>query len=80
MALMCITALIIFYIWPTAVPVANIDWSHYPNVDFLKKVDASGNACPSLHVATAIFSAKLYSESERKLTTIQSFLNLLTTS
>ena len=56
MALMCITALIIFYIWPTAVPVANIDWSHYPNVDFLKKVDASGNACPSLHVATAFFS------------------------
>lgn len=32
------------------------------------------------HAATAIFSAKLYSESERKLTTIQSFLNLLTTS
>ena len=56
MALMCITALIIFYFWPTAVPVANIDWSHYPNVDFLKNVDASGNACPSLHVATAFFS------------------------
>ena len=32
------------------------------------------------HAATAIFSAKLYSESERKLTTIQSFLDLLTTS
>ena len=56
MALMCITALIIFYIWPTAVPVANIDWAQYPNVDFLKNVDASGNACPSLHVATAFFS------------------------
>lgn len=56
MALMCLTALIIFYIWPTAVPVANIDWAQYPNVDFLKNVDASGNACPSLHVATAFFS------------------------
>ena len=56
MALMCITALIIFYLWPTAVPVANIDWSQYPNVNFLKNVDASGNACPSLHVATAFFS------------------------
>ena len=56
MASMCIIALIIFYFWPTAVPVANIDWSHYPNVDFLKNVDASGNACPSLHVATAFFS------------------------
>ena len=30
--------------------------------------------------ATAIFAAKLYSQSERKLTTIQSFLELLTTS
>ena len=29
--------------------------------------------------ATAIFSAKLYSEAERKLNTIQEFLNLLTT-
>lgn len=32
------------------------------------------------HAATAIFSAKLYSQSERKLNTIQSFLDLLTTS
>lgn len=56
MALMCIAALIIFYILPTAVPVAHIDWAQYPNVDFLKNVDASGNACPSLHVATAFFS------------------------
>jgi len=32
------------------------------------------------HAATAVFSAKLYSESERKLSTIQSFLDLLTTS
>ena len=29
------------------------------------------------HAATAIFSSKLYSESKRKLTTIQGFLNLL---
>jgi transcriptional regulator with GAF, ATPase, and Fis domain len=29
------------------------------------------------HAATALFSAKLYSQSERKLTTIQSFLDLL---
>ena len=26
------------------------------SVNFLKNVDASGNACPSLHVATAVFS------------------------
>jgi len=30
------------------------------------------------HAATAIFSSKLYSESERKLTTIQGFLDMLT--
>jgi nitrate/nitrite-specific signal transduction histidine kinase len=30
------------------------------------------------HAATAIFSSKLYSESERKLSTIQGFINLLT--
>ncbi|HUP49354.1 MAG TPA: GAF domain-containing protein [Thermoanaerobaculia bacterium] len=31
------------------------------------------------HAATAVFSSKLYSQSERKLNTIQSFLDLLTT-
>lgn len=31
------------------------------------------------HAATALFSSKLYSQSERKLTTIQGFLDLLTT-
>ena len=30
------------------------------------------------HAATAIFSSKLYSESERKLSTMQGFINLLT--
>ena len=52
----CLAGLIIFYFWPTAVPAAHIDWSRYPDVDFLKNLDAAGNACPSLHVATAVFS------------------------
>ncbi len=30
------------------------------------------------HAATAIFSSRLYSDSERKLSTIQGFLDLLT--
>jgi membrane-associated phospholipid phosphatase len=55
-ALMSIAGLAIFYFWPTTIPAANIDWTRYPDVDFLKNIDASGNACPSLHVATAIFS------------------------
>jgi membrane-associated phospholipid phosphatase len=56
MAATCLTGLIIFYFWPTVVPEARIDWAQYPNVDFLKDLDAAGNACPSLHVTTAIFS------------------------
>ena len=56
MAATCLAGLIVFYFWPTAVPAANIDWAQYPDVNFLKSMDASGNACPSLHVATAVFS------------------------
>lgn len=54
---MCLLALAIFYWLPNAVPPANIDWTLYPGVAFLKGVDAAGNACPSLHVATAVFSS-----------------------
>jgi membrane-associated phospholipid phosphatase len=56
MAGTCLAGLIVFYFWPTAVPAADIDWARYPGVKFLKGMDASGNACPSLHVATAVFS------------------------
>jgi membrane-associated phospholipid phosphatase len=47
----------IFLVWPTAVPPSEIDWSQHPAFAFLKSVDASGNACPSLHVAFAVFTA-----------------------
>jgi len=56
MAWTCLAGLVVFYFWPTAVPAANIDWTQYPDVNFLKNMDASGNACPSLHVTTAVFS------------------------
>lgn len=54
---LCLAALAIFYAWPNAVPPAHIDWERYPGMAFLKGVDAAGNACPSLHVATAVFAA-----------------------
>lgn len=54
---MCLLALTIFYWLPNAVPPAKIDWDLYPGVAFLKSVDAAGNACPSLHVATAVYSS-----------------------
>jgi hypothetical protein len=57
MTALCAVAFLIFYFWPNAVPPAHIDWSQYPGMAFLKGVDAAGNACPSLHVATAVFSA-----------------------
>jgi len=47
----------IFLFWPTAVPRPEVDWSQHPAFAFLKSVDASGNACPSLHVAFAVFTA-----------------------
>jgi len=53
---LCVFSLVIFYFFPNAVPPSNIDWAKYPSVAFLKDVDAAGNACPSLHVATAVFS------------------------
>ena len=43
MVAMCMTGLGIFLFWPTAVPPTGFD--------------ASGNACPSMHVATAVFTA-----------------------
>lgn len=47
----------IFLFFPTTIPPADIDWSLHPGFEFLKGVDASGNACPSLHVAFAVFAA-----------------------
>ena len=56
MTLMCLAGLLVFYFWPTAALAPDIDWTQYPDVAFLKNIDASGNACPSLHVATAFFT------------------------
>ncbi len=53
----CALGLGIFYLWPTVVPHADIDWAQYPGMAFLKRVDGAGNACPSLHVTAAVFSA-----------------------
>lgn len=53
--------LLVFYLYPTAVPVWEIDWTQYPTLLFLKESDASGNACPSLHVAFSVFSGLWFS-------------------
>ncbi len=58
-AALCLVGLSIFYIYPTAVPrpALPVDLALYPAFALLQGVDAAGNACPSLHVATALFTA-----------------------
>jgi membrane-associated phospholipid phosphatase len=57
----------IFLCWPTAVRQTEVDWSPHPHFAFLKSVDAAGNACPSLHVAFAVFTAVWLARSLREL-------------
>lgn len=47
----------IFLLWPTAVPKPGLVWSQHSAFSLLETVDATGNACPSLHVAFAVFTA-----------------------
>jgi hypothetical protein len=50
---------VVFWFFPTTVPVFAVDWSQYPALQFLKATDVGGNAFPSLHVAFAVFTAVL---------------------
>ena len=56
-AVMCTSSLVFFWFVPTQTPVFDIDWSLYPRMSTIKSMDAAGNAFPSLHVASAVFSA-----------------------
>lgn len=56
-AALCLTGLAFFYFWPTAVPPRTVDTSGMAGFAMLQGVDAAGNACPSLHVASAVFTA-----------------------
>ena len=53
----CAAGLLIFWIFPTAVPFdTSAPWLQDSTTSVLRKIDLSGNAFPSLHVATAIFT------------------------
>ena len=54
---LCLTGLGLFYLWPTQIPPLAIDVSGYAGFEMLQGVNAAGNACPSMHVAVAIFTA-----------------------
>jgi membrane-associated phospholipid phosphatase len=56
-AALCLTGLGFFYLWPTQVPAIHAGSSDFPGFAILQGVDAAGNACPSMHVAVAIFTA-----------------------
>jgi membrane-associated phospholipid phosphatase len=53
---LCLSGLLIFLFFPTAVPYAMSDWFVDPSLSLLRSLDLAGNACPSLHVATAVLS------------------------
>lgn len=54
---LCLSGLAMFHFWPTAVPPHALDLSGYPGFAILQGMDAAANACPSMHVASAVFSA-----------------------
>lgn len=53
---MCAAGLVFFYFWPSVVP-DGFQSLGGQRADVLQGLDAPGNACPSLHVASAVFSA-----------------------
>jgi membrane-associated phospholipid phosphatase len=57
----------IFILWPTAVPKPEVDAPGAASIAFLKAVDASGNAFPSLHVAFAVFTAMVFGRLFREM-------------
>lgn len=59
MGSLCGVGLFFFYLVPTAVPLFDFTGTGlgHSGMTLLQGVDAAGNACPSLHVATATFTA-----------------------
>ena len=54
---LCGAGLICYLLWPTSVPLGDPSWRPLEGIAVLDRIDAAGNAFPSLHVATAVFSA-----------------------
>ena len=53
----CIAGLACFALWPTRIPSMQADYAGHAGFALLRGIDAAGNACPSLHVASAVFAA-----------------------
>ena len=57
-AALCASGLLLFYFWPTRVPPLAPAAASFPGFALMRGIDAAGNACPSMHVAIAVFSAR----------------------
>lgn len=62
-----LTGFLIFILWPTMTPRAHVDWAQHPAFGFLKNVDHSHNACPSLHAAFAVLTVLWLDKSLREI-------------
>ncbi len=54
---LCLAGLAIFLAFPTSIERDPALWADAPEFAWLADIDSAGNAFPSLHVATALFSA-----------------------
>jgi membrane-associated phospholipid phosphatase len=54
---LCSIGLVIFYFWPTQLPSTVLAVTSFPGFAMLHRIDQTSNACPSMHVAVAIFTA-----------------------
>jgi membrane-associated phospholipid phosphatase len=54
---LCVCGLMIFYFWPTQVPALTLDATSFSGFAVLHRMDQTSNACPSMHVAVATFTA-----------------------
>jgi len=54
---LCAAGLALFALWPTRIALQPMDHGGFPGFALLRGIDAAGNACPSMHVAIAIFTA-----------------------
>jgi hypothetical protein len=54
---MSVIGLGIFLLWPTTVARTDVVLSQHSTFAFIMAADAANNACPSLHVAFAVFTA-----------------------
>ncbi|MBN2873387.1 MAG: phosphatase PAP2 family protein [Halothiobacillaceae bacterium] len=65
--LVCVAGLAVFYGFPTRIERDPGLWANQPQFAWLSAVDGSGNAFPSLHVASAVFSAYWLDRIQRAL-------------